>query len=246
MPPADASTAMYAVMDERSRSRRLQSHGMRNNKSPLRMPRRRKVVVVVARSTPQEVHLHVAHRSEATLWWYYSMTETVPKHLCGQLIDECWSRNLHSRLTDFTSSRWQSRSRSKACESGGTEIAGVRRQQPSQHSPTATSTPTTPSVTNTKDESDVNHHEAYSQREIPPLTFELKLTSSKLARMAAAGAAGAHPIHVHPARPLYRFMATGLGASMWFFVCLGPRASVHEQAPMSEYAAGLTYSAAVL
>jgi hypothetical protein len=31
---------------------------------------------------------------------------------------------------------------------------------------------------------------------------------------------GAHPIHIHPARPLYRFAATGLGASMWFFVCL--------------------------
>lgn len=29
---------------------------------------------------------------------------------------------------------------------------------------------------------------------------------------------GAHPVHVHPARPLYRFFATGLGASMWFFV----------------------------
>lgn len=28
-----------------------------------------------------------------------------------------------------------------------------------------------------------------------------------------------HPIHIHPVRPLYRFMATGLGASMWFFVC---------------------------
>lgn len=27
-----------------------------------------------------------------------------------------------------------------------------------------------------------------------------------------------HPIHIHPVRPLYRFMATGLGASMWFFV----------------------------
>ncbi|CAI6333484.1 unnamed protein product [Periconia digitata] len=27
-----------------------------------------------------------------------------------------------------------------------------------------------------------------------------------------------HPIHVHPVRPLYRFAATGLGASMWFFV----------------------------
>ena len=33
-----------------------------------------------------------------------------------------------------------------------------------------------------------------------------------------AGAHGAHPIHIHPVRPLYRFAATGLGASMWFFV----------------------------
>lgn len=29
---------------------------------------------------------------------------------------------------------------------------------------------------------------------------------------------GNHPIHVHPVRPLYRFAATALGASMWFFV----------------------------
>ncbi|OBT48187.1 hypothetical protein VE00_00958 [Pseudogymnoascus sp. WSF 3629] len=29
---------------------------------------------------------------------------------------------------------------------------------------------------------------------------------------------GAHPIHIHPVRPLYRFAATGLGASMWFFL----------------------------
>lgn len=29
----------------------------------------------------------------------------------------------------------------------------------------------------------------------------------------------AHPIHIHPVRPLYRFAAVGLGASMWFFVC---------------------------
>jgi hypothetical protein len=28
-----------------------------------------------------------------------------------------------------------------------------------------------------------------------------------------------HPVHIHPVRPFYRFMATGLGASMWFFVC---------------------------
>ena len=32
--------------------------------------------------------------------------------------------------------------------------------------------------------------------------------------------AGNHPIHVHPVRPLYRFAATALGASMWFFVCI--------------------------
>lgn len=30
--------------------------------------------------------------------------------------------------------------------------------------------------------------------------------------------AGNHPIHVHPVRPLYRYSATLLGASMWFFV----------------------------
>ncbi|OKL61964.1 hypothetical protein UA08_02662 [Talaromyces atroroseus] len=29
---------------------------------------------------------------------------------------------------------------------------------------------------------------------------------------------GKHPIHVHPARPFYRFTATALGASMWFFL----------------------------
>jgi len=29
---------------------------------------------------------------------------------------------------------------------------------------------------------------------------------------------GNHPLHIHPARPLYRFAATALGASMWFFV----------------------------
>ncbi|KAJ5539181.1 hypothetical protein N7513_007513 [Penicillium frequentans] len=27
-----------------------------------------------------------------------------------------------------------------------------------------------------------------------------------------------HPVHVHAARPLYRFTATALGASMWFFL----------------------------
>ena len=34
-----------------------------------------------------------------------------------------------------------------------------------------------------------------------------------------------HPIKIHPVRPLYRFMATGLGASMWFFVRWEARAS---------------------
>ncbi|TKA31122.1 hypothetical protein B0A50_02091 [Salinomyces thailandicus] len=34
----------------------------------------------------------------------------------------------------------------------------------------------------------------------------------------APGGHGAHPIHIHPARPLYRFAATGLGAAMWFFL----------------------------
>ena len=29
---------------------------------------------------------------------------------------------------------------------------------------------------------------------------------------------GAHPIHVHPARPFYRVSAKLLGASMWFFL----------------------------
>ncbi|OTA22527.1 hypothetical protein D0869_02626 [Hortaea werneckii] len=32
------------------------------------------------------------------------------------------------------------------------------------------------------------------------------------------GGHGAHPIHIHPARPFYRFAATGLGAAMWFFL----------------------------
>jgi hypothetical protein len=50
-----------------------------------------------------------------------------------------------------------------------------------------------------------------------------KLTNIKqLAIDTMAGAAphgaGAHPVHVHPARPFYRFAATALGASMWFFV----------------------------
>jgi len=31
-------------------------------------------------------------------------------------------------------------------------------------------------------------------------------------------AAGKHPVQIPPVRPLYRFAATGLGASMWFFL----------------------------
>jgi hypothetical protein len=37
--------------------------------------------------------------------------------------------------------------------------------------------------------------------------------------------AGKHPIHIPPVRPLYRFAATGLGASMWFFVSISPEHS---------------------
>ncbi|KAF8477460.1 hypothetical protein BDZ91DRAFT_709293 [Kalaharituber pfeilii] len=32
------------------------------------------------------------------------------------------------------------------------------------------------------------------------------------------GAKGGHPIHIHPVRPFYRYSATLLGASMWFFL----------------------------
>lgn len=42
---------------------------------------------------------------------------------------------------------------------------------------------------------------------------QMRLGPPKYAPMAN------HPVHVHPPRPLYRFMATALGASMWFFVC---------------------------
>lgn len=42
-----------------------------------------------------------------------------------------------------------------------------------------------------------------------------------------------HPIHVHPARPLYRFMATALGASMWFFVRRAAPASYQPANPRS-------------
>ena len=39
-----------------------------------------------------------------------------------------------------------------------------------------------------------------------------------LAKRECSIMAGKHPVHIHPVRPLYRFAATGLGASMWFFV----------------------------
>ncbi|KAF2238586.1 hypothetical protein EV356DRAFT_529042 [Viridothelium virens] len=32
------------------------------------------------------------------------------------------------------------------------------------------------------------------------------------------GPKGHHPVHIHPPRPLYRYSATLLGASMWFFL----------------------------
>jgi hypothetical protein len=38
-----------------------------------------------------------------------------------------------------------------------------------------------------------------------------------------------HPVHIHPARPLYRFIATGLGASMWFFVRYPPFQTVYKR-----------------
>lgn len=46
-------------------------------------------------------------------------------------------------------------------------------------------------------------------------------TSAIMAGHGAGGPryGGAHPITVPPVRPLYRFAAVGLGASMWFFVC---------------------------
>ena len=36
--------------------------------------------------------------------------------------------------------------------------------------------------------------------------------------MAGPHIHGAHPIHIHPARPFYRYTAHLLGASMWFYV----------------------------
>lgn len=42
--------------------------------------------------------------------------------------------------------------------------------------------------------------------------------------------AGKHPIHIHPARPLYRFAATGLSASMWFFVRVRLRLCTYDNA----------------
>ena len=36
--------------------------------------------------------------------------------------------------------------------------------------------------------------------------------------MAGPTGPGKHPVQIPPVRPLYRFAATGLGATMWFFV----------------------------
>ncbi|KAF9882969.1 hypothetical protein FE257_004373 [Aspergillus nanangensis] len=41
---------------------------------------------------------------------------------------------------------------------------------------------------------------------------------SLLKHLVLLNMAANHPIHIHPARPLYRFTATALGASMWFFL----------------------------
>lgn len=46
--------------------------------------------------------------------------------------------------------------------------------------------------------------------------------TSEMAQSAGGKVAwqGNHPVgKIMAARPLYRFFATGLGASMWFFVC---------------------------
>lgn len=42
--------------------------------------------------------------------------------------------------------------------------------------------------------------------------------TTKMAGGHGPGGHGGHPVHIHPVRPLYRFAAVGLGASMWFFV----------------------------
>ncbi|CAK1366604.1 hypothetical protein CB0940_09037 [Cercospora beticola] len=46
----------------------------------------------------------------------------------------------------------------------------------------------------------------------------MRPTPFRAAAKGPAGGHGGHPIHIHPARPLYRFAAVGLGASMWFFL----------------------------
>ncbi|KAL2013450.1 hypothetical protein VTN00DRAFT_975 [Thermoascus crustaceus] len=46
-----------------------------------------------------------------------------------------------------------------------------------------------------------------------------KSSDSDIGKVSPVAAmAGRHPIHVHPAPPFYRFTATALGASMWFFL----------------------------
>ncbi|KAL2036974.1 hypothetical protein N7G274_010259 [Stereocaulon virgatum] len=43
-----------------------------------------------------------------------------------------------------------------------------------------------------------------------------KISSDRM--VGKHGGHGSHPIHMHPVRPFYRFAATGLGASMWFWL----------------------------
>lgn len=52
------------------------------------------------------------------------------------------------------------------------------------------------------------------------MPLEKSTQTTALTTVNRSAMAGKHPIHIHPARPLYRFAATGLGASMWFFVSI--------------------------
>ncbi|KAJ5179632.1 hypothetical protein N7492_002842 [Penicillium capsulatum] len=53
-----------------------------------------------------------------------------------------------------------------------------------------------------------------------PIQFQIEfiVVTSSSPRIADIMAGHSHPVHVHAARPLYRFTATALGASMWFFL----------------------------
>lgn len=75
--------------------------------------------------------------------------------------------------------------------------------------------------------------------------FTMRITP-RLGAGAGAGSHshGGHPIHVHPPRPLYRFCAIALPASMWFFVCIAH--TCNDEARAKLYEQGLTCMAAVL